>query len=1162
MGIRVVVDNVIWLAKSNNTGTLEDNQAILYIADKGLGMTHPKTHTGLLPEEAFKNRYGGQKSNMSKNFHGTVIAYESNEVNVLHDNKIRAVIHSKFLKGEILFDAHSKINNLSPDGVNAEALIGFDMSRDLDTLLDIAKEYFNKSKIKNMLPPWLPRDAGTPYGQDLMVEELTDKFSYHNKVAFNGHTGLAKTMIAAAISHRLYAKGAFILATTPVSDTLNDIVSNFTEWYYPVPGKDLRNRNTVVYQESDLTRVSIEDMRLEANKGSIVVLATTVQDARYRDDASGTQYDVREKYQDLANVKIDLWIADERHKEYGGEITSKIFGNIKADKVLDLSASINKIRDEYSFDAIVDRGLFWSLEWQNKRNTPKIIIESLSGAIPESLSAQDQDRYSVDEGWLPSKMTETRDGILVSTTAFDDLFTLQYINSDDKEDNPLSICNDPDLPEVSKRVGLHVLPEGVNGIPAKEWISQLALDRNSSPKWNTGKAVFVTPWNWTNWVDQRKGIYTPAQVVESLKDQFEYVIILTHRVWTVGSNIPSVGHVVLWDKMVDPYGLEQLYPGRAYRIYTDKNGNVKTHTKLYVMHPGERVEETFCVTAKQTAGVRKDKPHPTTLLKNINFKKYQAGVGVKPISVNEVFEKFNQKIAERLRHTISTEAIAAAISGTTLQDDLAELNLDNSILGGTSVDLTDGNGAKKQELQSTGSKGSGSKATSTIAKSINAVMIEIPAFALLEKIVLIEDALDHKQIVNMFGRDKMDLLLTAVKQNIALHSLLQDKLTEYHQALGLLGFEEVHDHVFKNTKRKKEAGLVFIDMPSAKSFVEKMITHQGIPDNYSGTIGVVNALSGSVPFYLKKTFPYATIICVEKHSYYVDHLTSNGYEVTTWEDLEMDEYKDKIKYWFLNPPYQKDAGGDNDDGNKQGSFWYDFIDLAMTTPASTSDAKYFVVTPKSVFGAGSFGSDAFKVNKIREHAEFKHIFPDVSSHFPGIGIAITGYVLDKAKTDTTVTVDGYTNTITVDGQVPVPFEVSPTAKQVLDNCFTVPALIPFREKILPAYDDLVLKVNGGRFKQWKKTFVGLNKDTAHNQQGAILPLAEQPGYESAVKSQLWEYIFKILGGEKGNSTTVIMKHLPIMPDMTRSYTDAEWYAAFNITPEMQADISIFLKEYK
>ena len=286
-----------------------------------------------------------------------------------------------------------------------------------------------------------------------------------------------------------------------------------------------------------------------------------------------------------------------------------------------------------------------------------------------------------------------------------------------------------------------------------------------------------------------------------------------------------------------------------------------------------------------------------------------------------------------------------------------------------------------------------------------------------------------------------------------------------------------------------------------------------------------------------------------------------GFIVINETDLEDKTYMKQIKYWLLNPPYQKDAEGQNDESNKQGSFWFGFVKEVLTSPASTKDAKALVVSPKSVFGAGGFGSSAFKVGQIRKHAEFVKVWPDLTSDFPGIGIEICGYAIDKSKKNSTVTVEGFDSTVEIDGSVPTPFHVSPTAAKVIKNCWSIQNL-NFNEKVVAKDGDAVLKVNGGRYKLWKKTFVGFNKDTEHDQQGAIINKDEIPGYQSAVKSKLWEYIFKVLGGEKGNSITGLMKYMPVMKDMTKAYSDDEWFNAFNIDKAMQLDILQYLNDYK
>jgi hypothetical protein len=532
-----------------------------------------------------------------------------------------------------------------------------------------------------------------------------------------------------------------------------------------------------------------------------------------------------------------------------------------------------------------------------------------------------------------------------------------------------------------------------------------------------------------------------------------------------------------------------------------------------------------------------------------------------------VYAEYNNNLLDRVKATPPIDKIAMALGAVDIVNLTSSDIDDNHELGKNSqTDLTEDNNAKKFEWQESDAKGNAKGNPKSIgpvalAKKINSVMLELPAFAVLNKLFLIEDALSHWALEKMFGKKNVDLLVEIVKNNTQLKNVMQDWLTDIHQAYQSLPFEELHDYVFKNTKKKKEAGLVFINNESAKYLADEFVSTLKVPKNYNGIIAVENALSGSWPFYLQKYFNDATIMCIETHEYYTDHLKSMGFIVISNKDLDKEEYMKKIKYWLLNPPYQKDAEGQNDDSNKQGSFWFEFVKEVLTSPASSNDAKAMVVSPKSIFGAGGFGRSTYKVNQIREHAEFVHIWPDLSDCFPGVGIEICGYAIDKSKTTTDVTLEGVQNIITVDGTVPTPFHVSVTATEVLKNCWSK-ININFAESITAADSDLVLKVNGGRYKLWKKTYVGFNKDTEHNQQGAILKSGEILGYQSAVKSKLWEYIFKILGGEKGNSVTGLMKYMPVMPDMTKSYTDNEWFTAFNITPAMQNDIDQYLKDYK
>lgn len=1163
---KVYVDDVKWICDTNS-GLLTESQGTIYISEiLGLGMTFPygKDYIGHPPEYAPKNRYKGLK--IDARFRVVVYQQDAKD-HIVWDDKIRARVHELHVYDNVAypFDAYNKINNPAPGG-NNEALINFDFSDNSShwsILYSIINEVFGLDTKVDTRKMWIPRDAGTPYGQDLMIDELALLMKNHQHAGFNGHTGLAKTMVvAAALQSKVFPSGgAFVVFTSPIGDTLDDVEENFTGFYYP--GSD-RSREVVVYREKDLSNKSIKEMEKEAHEqGKFVVLALTVQDLRYQDDPDSEVKELRIKYQDLLTVTIDYYVRDEVQTNYGGLVTSQALSEIaKKTRLVDTSASLNKLVDLYNSSAILDRGIFWALQWEKVRGTPHIHIETLTGLGFSSLDSSVADVYDEEEGWSPTKMTEVlSNGQLKSLMAIDYILGLQYINIDDKETNPLSIINDTDLPYESRRVGLHVFPEGVKGVPAQDYLIKLADGLNSMIKWNKGKAIFITPYDYQKHVRNNNRTHY-KEIIDDLLEEFEHVIICTHQKWTVGSNIPPMAHVVEWDGIKDPYNHEQLFPGRCYRVMPWKSA-----IKVYCLAPGISLESSVAHLATVSAKLKVTNPDPKDLLKNISFSHYVKGIGVQNRSVEDVFAKYNDTLLERAKSAPPVAKIAACLGANDLTNlQSADIDTNNELNKGGKTDLTDPTGAKKYQWQDTDSKGKSKGTPKTLspmelAKKINSVMMEVPAFAVLNKLFIIEDAINHWAIEKMFGKKNVDLLLDLVKYNSSLRNVMQEWLTDIHQAYQALPFEELHDYIFKNTKKKKEAGLVFISNNSAKKLVEMFVKTFKVPKSYNGIMVVENALSGSWPFYLQRHFKNAKILCCETHDYYKEHLNSMGFNVIDKLNIEDVNLMKQIKYWMLNPPYQKDAEGQNDEANKQGSFWFGFVKEVLTSPASTADAKILVVSPKSVFGAGGFGSASYKVSQIREHAEFVKVWPDLSSSFPGIGIEICGYALDKEKTDTTVQVEDYTDTIEIDGNAPTPFHVSPTASKVLKSCWSIQNL-NFSEKIVASDTDAVLRVNGGRYKLWKKTFVGLNKDTDHNQQGAIIDPATIPGFQSAVKSKLWEYIFKVLGGEKGNSVTGLMKFMPVMQDMTKSYSDAEWFSAFGITAEMQADIVQYLKDYK
>lgn len=258
-----------------------------------------------------------------------------------------------------------------------------------------------------------------------------------------------------------------------------------------------------------------------------------------------------------------------------------------------------------------------------------------------------------------------------------------------------------------------------------------------------------------------------------------------------------------------------------------------------------------------------------------------------------------------------------------------------------------------------------------------------------------------------------------------------------------------------------------------------------------------------------------------------------------------------------NPPYQKPANFVKDRHKRVGGLWWEFVKMFPELLHAGGHAA--VVCPNSLFGGGYVGTGSFKLAHFLSRLQFTYLWPDVNHHF-AVGINILAFVCCKTDETVETRVAGSDQTVVFDSQCPAPYVFTPTGYEIAKRTLNITApAVPFRAGIWPGPDEAVLRLNGGRFKTWRRTFVGLERDTANNQQGAVIAHEHIAGYQSAVASELWEYLFTIYGAPAGQSPN-FMRFFPVMPDMTRAYTDDEWYREFNITADEQAYIRSFLKK--
>lgn len=807
--VKTDLARVHWLSNVTNNGVLTDNHVLLYVerSTRKLGQVTRDTFAGLTPQQAFETRYSGSKSIASEDIEALdlFVLPKTHGTNYSYDNAVRRRIHALFRQNKCPFDG--LYTGYQKPGYNHEAMPGYDPDAHIEILLGILKDYCGLSHNYDT------RDAiSWRWKQKEDIEMVLDRLQKHQLCLFAAYTSRGKTKIGIEVAHRLLPQGGIVLVTTPITDTKKSFEENLSYFHFG-SNRDIRS----TYMDSvAFARTSAQQLGRRARKGELIFVVLTVQDLRYGEaldiDVDASVVKLREKYQELSGC-VDLWIRDERHSQYNGFVTSKRLGNMKASYELDLTATPYNCYDRYNSEHVVSRNLLWGLQNRSNTRLPKIRIDAIGMAtvamIPELAVV-----YSQEEGYDPRKLFLRENQSFVMEQEIVSLAQGFYQNSRSRNKNPLSIVNDIHLSAPAKLCGMWVLPQGQEGDSANQYLPALA--QLLTQRIGGSDLLFVDSYS----VERLCPSYqTIGDYIESLIEKHRRVIILTCGKFLTGTDIPSLGHVVLMDRMESVANFEQLL-GRMIREYPEKQ-----EVKLYAMAPGTTVGVTLGRMARMNAEMGGGSE--TQVLDCIPLTEYQ-NTKFHTISVEEILAHTQEWFQSEIRDRLPSNSLLNALAQTSLefwnQVDLKKLG--KSL---PKTRITDDNLARVRKKLITAGGDSKSPPTREevdnavrVMQALQTVVFEAQWLAFTIPTTEWRVIWAHPVLSQMFDPELLDACALTLESNPVIERMVDDHIRDRQFVYRNSPPEISYPKLFGNSKRNQDLGLVYVPFELAEEMVSQL----------------------------------------------------------------------------------------------------------------------------------------------------------------------------------------------------------------------------------------------------------------------------------------------------------------------------------------------------
>jgi superfamily II DNA or RNA helicase len=968
----------LYIFSDSYKGIIESHHLLLYIRTDGKNVKLGEIHSsgvGKTPEEAIQYSYGNKRDQFENTYILAFIVIDKKEHKEKdYDDDIRKLIHKLYLRNEVSFDA--LYPGYQKPGYNSEALIDFNSDDHMELLVSCIKEYCGIQSFFNYKKPFSPR-----FGQEESINTCVEILKKNNKCLFVGYTGIGKTLLSVAIATRfLTERGGIVLTTSPVKDTLLSFEDQIVG---DVCLGSNRNQKYSCVTARNLNSSSFDALKKRAEEGEIVFILLTAQDLFFEGD---DEFDLREKYFYLKG-NIDLWCRDEAHKYYVGNRTSNLLNVIQERAVLDLTATPYKIIGNYSDDMIVNRNLMWGLKYRDQTNLPVLLIKSLNAPF-SCLSDELKSEYNLEEGFDPRKLFVCSNNEFVYRADLVKFVRLMYDDWRPENKNAFNVENDTQLSAVSKSVGLIKLPAGQADNSVVDYIPALAK------LWNESTQEDI---HFIDAYELARCNVSPKEYVSSILKQYRRVIILTCEKLMVGTDIPQIGHIVLFDRVSSADSFEQLI-GRSIRTLNGKKSVV-----LYNMCPGSEIRLTLGEMMNRSAKLSGEDPRE--MFDNISLTEYSSikdGMFIPYEEIQSSLQQHYQNVSRDIIHASTLYSTFGEFEHSFWDSlNLQGIKKSNAKTKLGISPLNSENGARvfKPSVKSPTEK----QEISTIQKFVTLVqnvMVESNWIADSTGNYELFEILESEGMMDMFS-DTIRYVIDGARQNALLRGKLQAYINDKEKAFKGLPIEERLDSVYLNTSEKANIGLVYTSHALAEKLVESTELKEKLAevDEDKVSFVVLNALNGSIPLMIRNKYPCAEIVCVEYHPHFIKHLERLGFKVLKCSHQSKKLYVStqmKFTVVITNPPFNAPKDKTKKGKNGKNTLYIDFINLGVNL--LKEDGMMIYVTPPSALTKSTIINEPTEtLQSLMRSGSVTSIDYTISSYFPTVGSPICSWVYQNGK---------------------------------------------------------------------------------------------------------------------------------------------------------------------